>query len=142
MSDDLVKQALEELQDLVRCQCHDAYKDRGLHDPTCCCDSAEAVKVVSDRIEALEQDLKAVLRREEDANRAAMKHLRALEQELIKSKNYADFSHEWRRRCEALERQVKAADALADVMEEYSKYTDWFPQKAYAALAAYREADT
>ena len=56
MSDDLVRQALEELQDLVRCQCHDAYKDRGLHDPTCCCDSAEAVKVVSDRIEELEAE--------------------------------------------------------------------------------------
>lgn len=59
MSDDLVKQALEELQDLVRCQCHDAYKDRGLHDPTCCCHSAEAVKVVSDRIEELEAQVRA-----------------------------------------------------------------------------------
>lgn len=41
-----------------------------------------------------------------------------------------------------LRAKVEKADALADVMEEYSKYTDWFPQKAYAALAAYREADT
>ena len=69
MSDGLVKQALEELQDLVRCQCHDAYKDRGLHDPTCCCDSAEAVKVVSDRIEELEAKLaKAVEERDEALN--------------------------------------------------------------------------
>lgn len=76
-----------------------------------------AIQNQAARIEALEQDLKAVLRREEDANRAAMKHLRALEQERIKSKNYADFNHEWRRRCEALERQVKAADALAAWVE-------------------------
>ena len=56
MSDDLVKQYIAELQDLVRCRCHDAYKGRGLHDPTCCCDYAEALKVVSDRIEELEAE--------------------------------------------------------------------------------------
>ena len=33
MSDDLVKQSIAELQDLVRCRCHEAYKGRGLHDP-------------------------------------------------------------------------------------------------------------
>lgn len=57
MSDDLVKQAIAELQDLVRCCCHPAYKDRGLHDPNCECDSAEAVRVVADRIEELEKEL-------------------------------------------------------------------------------------
>jgi hypothetical protein len=50
---DPVKQALAELQDLVRCRCHEAYKGRGLHDPDCDCDSADAVKAVADRIEAL-----------------------------------------------------------------------------------------
>lgn len=45
------------------------------------CDEAIA------RIEELEADVKAVLRRETDANRAAMKHLRALEKERIKSAN-------------------------------------------------------
>lgn len=59
MSDDLVKQSIAELQDLVRCQCDEAYKDRGLHDPTCCCDYAEAVKVVADRIEELEAQVRA-----------------------------------------------------------------------------------
>lgn len=57
MTDHLVKQAIAELQDVVRCRCHAAYKDRGLHDPSCECDSAEAVKVVADRIEALEAKL-------------------------------------------------------------------------------------
>ena len=57
MSDDLVKQSIAELQDLVRCRCHDAYKGRGLHDPTCCCDYAEALKVVACRIEELEAKL-------------------------------------------------------------------------------------
>jgi hypothetical protein len=57
MSDDLVKRSIAELQDIVRCRCHPAYKDRGLHDPDCECDSAEAVQVVADRIEELEAKL-------------------------------------------------------------------------------------
>jgi hypothetical protein len=55
MSDDLVKQCIAELQDLVRCRCHPAYKDRGMHDPDCDCDSADAVQVVIDYIEKLEE---------------------------------------------------------------------------------------
>ena len=61
MSDALVKQALAELQDDVRCRCHPAYKDRGLHDPDCNCDSAEAVQVVADRIEEFEAKLAQAL---------------------------------------------------------------------------------
>ena len=57
MSDDLVRQALAELQDDVRCRCHPAYKDRGLHDPDCNCDSAGAVQVVAARIQELEAKL-------------------------------------------------------------------------------------
>jgi hypothetical protein len=57
MSDDLVKQSITELQDLVRCRCHPAYTGRGLHDPDCDCDSADAVQVVADRIEELEAKL-------------------------------------------------------------------------------------
>lgn len=74
------------------------------------------IEAMEARVEALEQDLKAVLRREEDANRAAMKHLRALEQERIKSANYAAFSTEWRKKCDTLEARVAAADALADIL--------------------------
>lgn len=55
---DLVKQAIAELHDIVRCRCHEAYKDRGLQDPSCECDSADAVKVVVDRIEELEAENK------------------------------------------------------------------------------------
>jgi hypothetical protein len=54
MSDDQVKQSIAELQDLVRCRCHPAYKDRGMHDPDCDCDSADAVQVVVDHIEELD----------------------------------------------------------------------------------------
>ena len=57
MSDDLVKQAMAELTDVVRCRCNEAYTGRGLHDPDCQCDSAEAVKVVTDHIEELEAKL-------------------------------------------------------------------------------------
>ena len=57
MSNDLVKQSIAELQDLLRCRCHPAYKDRGLHDPDCDCDSADAVLVVIDYIAELEAKL-------------------------------------------------------------------------------------
>ena len=42
-----IEQAIDELRDLVRCRCHPAYKDRGLHDPDCNCDDAEAVEVLA-----------------------------------------------------------------------------------------------
>ena len=58
MSNDLLKQSIAELQDLVRCRCHPAYTDRGMHDPDCDCDSADAVQAVADRIEELEADLR------------------------------------------------------------------------------------
>lgn len=40
---DEVEQALREIGDLVRCVCHPAYRDRGLQDPDCRCDSAPAL---------------------------------------------------------------------------------------------------
>ena len=110
------------------------------------CDCVQ--KNMADRIEALEQDFKAVLRREEGFHRAAMDHLRDLEQERIKSKNYAAFSHEWRERCEALEAQVRAADALAEAHLAIVETTEGLPgttiqecrQISRKALAAYRSA--
>ena len=39
-----------------------------------------------------------------------------------------------------MDEALKAADALEAVMAEYSKYANWFPQKAYDALAAYKIA--
>ena len=56
MTDEELKQAMAELQEVVRCRCDEAYRDRGLHDPQCECDSAEAVKIVADRIEALTKE--------------------------------------------------------------------------------------
>ena len=53
MTDAELKQAMAELQEVVRCRCDEAYRDRGLHDPQCECDSADAVKVVADHIKAL-----------------------------------------------------------------------------------------
>lgn len=37
-----------------------------------------------------------------------------------------------------LARLAVAAGELAEVMQEYSKHTDWFPQKAYHALTRFR----
>ena len=47
MSDLTLEQAIAELRDLVRCRCHPAFTERGLHDPDCNCDSAEAVEVLA-----------------------------------------------------------------------------------------------
>ena len=103
------------------------------------------------RVEALEEDVKAILRREADANRRAMNHLRNLEAEKIKSANYAGFSNEWRKKCEALEARLAKADALADTCRELSQeaygyerlYETTFHrdvhEKLDKALAAYRE---
>ena len=57
MTDEELTQAMAELQEVVRCHCDEAFRDRGLQDPQCQCDSDEAVKVVADRIEALEAKL-------------------------------------------------------------------------------------
>ena len=42
-----IEQAIDEMRDLVRCRCHSGFTDRGLHDPDCNCDSAEAVEVLA-----------------------------------------------------------------------------------------------
>ena len=56
MTDAELTQAMAELQEVVRCRCDEAYRDRGLHDPQCECDSAEAVKIVANRIKALTKE--------------------------------------------------------------------------------------
>ena len=53
MTDEELTLAIAELQEVVRCRCDEAYRDRGLKDPHCECDSAEAVKIVARRIEQL-----------------------------------------------------------------------------------------
>ena len=57
MSDDLVKQAIIDLQELVRCICSPALKDRNLHSPDCRAYDASNVALLSDRIEELEAKL-------------------------------------------------------------------------------------
>ena len=57
MSDDMVKQAIIDLQELVRCICSPALKDRNLHSPDCRGYDASNVALLSDRIEELEVKL-------------------------------------------------------------------------------------
>lgn len=59
MTNNLIQQSIAELQDIVSCRCHAAYTSRGLHDPECHCDSAEAVTIVADHIRKLEDRLAA-----------------------------------------------------------------------------------
>jgi hypothetical protein len=56
MTDAELTQAMAELQEVVRCRCDEAYRDRGLQDPQCECDSAEAVKIVANRIKTLTKE--------------------------------------------------------------------------------------
>ena len=52
-----VQQALAELWDIVKCRCNEAYTGRGLHDPDCECDRADAVRTVADAITTLRAQL-------------------------------------------------------------------------------------
>jgi hypothetical protein len=61
MSDDMVKQAIIDLQELVRCICSPALKDRNLHSPDCRGYDASNVALLSDRIEELETKLAKAL---------------------------------------------------------------------------------
>ena len=56
MSDLTLEQAIAEMRDMVRCRCHPGFKDRGLHDPDCHCDSAEAVEVLARALPAVQPD--------------------------------------------------------------------------------------
>ena len=67
MSDEELTLAMAELQDVVRCRCDEAYRDRGLKDPYCECDSAEAVKIVASRIKGLTEQLSAARKDAEEA---------------------------------------------------------------------------
>ena len=60
MSDLSIEQAIDELRDLVRCRCHPGFKDRGLRDPSCDCDSAEAVEVLVRALPAVQPDAAAI----------------------------------------------------------------------------------
>ena len=64
-------------------------------------------------------------------------HIEALEAEVARLNGEVESM-----RAERLERDraLIAAGDLAEVMQEYSKYSDWVPQKAYDALADFRAA--
>lgn len=91
MSDEQLEQALAELDDVVRCRCDEAFRDRGLQDPQCNCDSMDAVRVVLARIEWLERervldakllaDTQALLEKAEVLMREAADRIQQLERE-------------------------------------------------------------
>ena len=93
MTDEELKQALAELGDVVRCRCHEAYKGRGLHDPDCQCDSAEALATVTKHIEALTAE---------------------------RDEHWKSFVH-WRKEADALTEQLEAARADAKEAEAYAE---------------------
>jgi hypothetical protein len=69
MSNLSIEQAIDELRDLVRCRCHPAFTERGLRDPDCNCDSAEAVEVLANALPAVQPDahVNETQKREHDA---------------------------------------------------------------------------
>lgn len=68
-----------------------------------------SIAEMNNRIKELEADVKAVLRREHDANKKALEHLRRAEKAEICSKNYAAFNREWRKRAEAAKAKLEKA---------------------------------
>lgn len=109
MSDEeLVKQALAELGDVVRCRCHEAYKGRGLHDPDCQCDSAEALATVTKHIEALTEQLEAA--------RADAKEAEAYAEEL--EGDLTELCRQLLAAEDKLAKAVEAVDKAAALIEE------------------------
>ncbi len=101
--EELVKQALAELGDVVRCRCHEAYKERGLHDPDCQCDSAEALATVERHIATLTEQLEAA--------RADAKEAEAYAEEL--EKDQVDLC---RQLIAAEDKLAKAVEALKEAL--------------------------
>jgi recombination DNA repair RAD52 pathway protein len=122
--DDALKQALAELGDVVRCHCHEAFRDRGLHDPQCQCDSADAVKVVVARIEQLEREKREAAL---DALAAMGQAQEAYEAQLKAEARIEELEQEVERRIEP-EQVEKLIEMAEPIMAEL-----------YAAECAYRK---
>jgi hypothetical protein len=115
MSDkDMVKQALAELGDIVRCLCDEAYISRGLHDPSCNCDSSEALATVKKHIRKLTEQL--------EATRADAKKAEAYAEELERVRQYASaLEDELRARAERLDKLLLLANSMDVDFNAYVK---------------------
>lgn len=124
MSDAELTLAIAELQEVVRCRCDEAYRDRGLKDPHCECDSAEAVKIVANRIKALTEQLAAARQDAEEAE-AYAEELEA-ENNLLKTSgiievavrnpSVMEYMQHWEGRAETAEAKLaKAVESLERV---------------------------
>jgi hypothetical protein len=111
MTDEELTLAMAELQEVVRCRCDEAYRDRGLKDPHCECDSADAVKVVARRIKALTEQLAAA----QDDAKEAEAYAEELEKELrttrmaqaVMDNTVADLEAKLAKAVEALDRLAR-----------------------------------
>ena len=129
MTDEELTQAMAELQEVVRCRCDEAYRDRGLKDPHCECDSADAVKVVADRIKALE----AKLTKAEEVLRDLTK---AFTEKVDVEQVVADRIEALTEQLTAAQRDAKEAEAYA---EELEKERDDYALKLMQAYNTYTE---
>lgn len=121
MTDEELTQAIAELQEVVRCRCDEAYRDRGLKDPQCECDSAEAVKIVARRIEALTEQLAAAQHDAKEAEAYAEEVERELRDTQDRANAFATKEYYAKMRAERAEAKLaKAAAAL----EFYTGYDD------------------
>lgn len=106
----------------MRCRCSEAYTVCGRRDPDCQCDSAEAVKVVAERIKELEVKLEAL-------DRAYDSIVQALRFEALRTDD-------------AEAKLAKAVGALGDIYDgepewpdEPEKELEWCRNRAKRALA-------
>jgi hypothetical protein len=116
VSDDLVKQALAELGDIVRCRCHAAYTDRKLHDPDCNCDSAEALQIVSGRIEALQAQLA-------ERDKACAEWAEVSQRNYQRAKTAEADRDQWRSMWE--KEQTDNEQLQAQLADEMQLYAEW-----------------
>ena len=131
MSDAELTQAMAELQEVVRCHCDEAFRDRGLQDPQCQCDSAEAVKIVADRIKALTEQLSAA---RDDAKEAE-----AYAEEVEKERD--DYALKLMRAINTYTEMHLDIERLSDKLATCEKYRDAYAECDRIGTQAVRDLE-
>jgi chromosome segregation ATPase len=131
MTDEELTQAMAELQEVVRCRCDEAYRDRGLKDPHCECDSADAVKVVADRIKAITEQLAAA---QDDAKEAE-----AYAEEVEKERD--DYALKLMQAINTYTEMHLDIERLSDKLATCEKYRDAYDEMGRIGTQAVRDLE-
>jgi hypothetical protein len=137
--------ALAELDDLVRCRCIPAFKDRGMRDPDCDCDSADAVAIVRAALDAAEARERAAVaaayekaadRAWKDSGPTLSRAIRALSDTDALAEYVEKVRAEERERClQLVEEYRQRAEARAEVTRGVGKHDATKGHEGQAAAA-------